>query len=119
MDTDAGQSAAGDRLTQLEFLKRVQERDLARTQRWIEDEKRRRAEQARGAAARPEPPEWLLEVGLTGRAAVYVHAGHCHMAGKRSRPLTADQARDALHNGPVPACVHCRPDTALGLGLNS
>ncbi|MFI7386190.1 DUF6233 domain-containing protein [Streptomyces sp. NPDC049813] len=112
MDTEG---TPADRLAQLQFLARVQERDLARTRRWIEDEERRRSEHARGEAARPEPPEWVLEVGLTGRAAVYVHAGSCHMTGRRTRPLTADQARDALHHGPVPACPHCRPDSALGL----
>ncbi|WP_394427334.1 DUF6233 domain-containing protein [Streptomyces sp. SGAir0957] len=110
-----GSAQVSDRLELLLFLERVQEQDLARTRRWIEDEKRRRAEHARGLAARPEPPDWLLEVGLTGRSAVYVHAGTCHMAGKRSRPINADQARDALHHGPVPPCPHCRPDTALGL----
>ncbi|MFE6153676.1 DUF6233 domain-containing protein [Streptomyces sp. NPDC057889] len=104
-----------DRLAQLEFLERVQMQELNRTRRWIEEEKRRQAERARGRAARPEPPDWLLELGLTGRTALYVHVGGCHMSGKRSRSITADQARDALHNGPVPACTHCRPDTALGL----
>ncbi|MFE7965379.1 DUF6233 domain-containing protein [Streptomyces cellulosae] len=37
-------------------------------------------------------------------------------AGKsgRCRPATRDQAVDALRRG-VPACTHCRPDTAVGL----
>ncbi|MFJ8826612.1 DUF6233 domain-containing protein [Streptomyces sp. NPDC102467] len=103
MDTE--QPAAG-RLAQLEFLERVQLQDLARTRRWIEDEKRRRA-------ARTVPSGWLLELGPTGRAAVHVHTGSCRSAGSRTRSITADQARDALRHGPVPACAQCRPDTAL------
>ncbi|WTO41185.1 DUF6233 domain-containing protein [Streptomyces achromogenes] len=31
----------------------------------------------------------------------------------RCRPATRQQALNALRH--VPACVHCRPDTALGL----
>ncbi|MDQ8707562.1 DUF6233 domain-containing protein [Streptomyces sp. LHD-70] len=104
-----------DRLSQLRFLERVQTRDLDRTRRWIADEERRRTERERGKAARPAPPDWLLELGLSGRSAIYVHTGDCHMAGKRIRQITAEQAREALHHGPVPACSHCRPDTALGL----
>ncbi|MGW1596685.1 DUF6233 domain-containing protein [Streptomyces sp. NPDC002343] len=40
-----------------------------------------------------------------------------HWAAARSgrcRPATRQQARDALLQH-VPACDHCRPDTALGL----
>ncbi|MEV1025923.1 DUF6233 domain-containing protein [Streptomyces sp. NPDC050264] len=103
MDTD---QPAADRLAHLEFLERVQLQELARTRRWIEDEKRRRA-------ARRAPATWLLELGPTGRAAVHVHTGGCHSAGTRTRSITADEARDALRHGPVPACTHCRPDTAL------
>jgi hypothetical protein len=43
-----------------------------------------------------------------------VHMGDCHMAGKRSRPITQDQARRALSDQ-VPACTHCRPDAGLGI----
>ncbi|WP_018528884.1 MULTISPECIES: DUF6233 domain-containing protein [unclassified Streptomyces] len=45
---------------------------------------------------------------------MYVHVGGCHMAGKRSRAATRDQARQALAAG-VDECPHCRPDTALGV----
>lgn len=48
-----------DRLAQLTFLQRAQER--ARMQRSIEDEQRRRAERACGLVTRPEPPDWLLK----------------------------------------------------------
>ncbi|MEU9333165.1 DUF6233 domain-containing protein [Streptomyces sp. NPDC048290] len=103
------------RLDLLRFLLRVQERDLARTRRWIADEERREAEEQRGAAARPEPPDWLLEHGINRAAApVAVHAGACHMAGPRSKGVPVDVARRALAEG-VPACTHCRPDTELGI----
>jgi hypothetical protein len=74
----------------------------------------REAEKARGEAVRPPVPDWLIERGLQGRNAVYVHVGDCHMAGKRSRPADRDQARQALAGG-TDACPHCRPDTALGV----
>ncbi|WP_338704291.1 DUF6233 domain-containing protein (plasmid) [Streptomyces sp. Q6] len=102
------------RLDLLRFLERVQEGDLARTRRWIAAEEQRQAERARGAAARPPEPDWLIEQGLTGRRAVYVHVGGCHMAGKRSAAASRGQARQALAAG-VDACPHCRPDTALGV----
>lgn len=102
------------RLDLLRFLERVQVRDLARTRGWIVNEERREAERLRGEQARPPAPDWLIEQGLDGRAPVYVHVGGCHMAGKRSRGVTHDQARRALHES-VDACPHCRPDTELGV----
>lgn len=102
------------RLDQLRFLKRVQEQDLERTRRWIEVEERREAERQRGIRARPPEPDWLIERGLNGRAAVYVHVGGCWNAGKRCRGVERDQALRALTEG-VDACPHCRPDTELGL----
>ncbi|MFE4818657.1 DUF6233 domain-containing protein [Streptomyces sp. NPDC056704] len=101
------------RLDQLLFLKRVQEADLERTRRWIAAEERRQAEQRRGEQVRPPEPDWLIEQGLSGRAAVYVHVGGCRMAGKRSRGVERDQALRALADG-VDACTHCRPDSELG-----
>ncbi|MGC9478804.1 DUF6233 domain-containing protein [Streptomyces sp. WG4] len=101
------------RLAQLRFLEAVQERDLARTRRWIGDEERRLAERRRAQAVRPPEPDWLLEQGLSGRTPpVYVHAGGCWNAGKRSAGISRDEARRALAEG-VPACSHCRPDTEL------
>ncbi|MGB8946180.1 MAG: DUF6233 domain-containing protein [Streptomyces sp.] len=102
------------RLALLRFLERVQERDLARTRRWIKEEEQREAERIRGEQTRPPAPDWLIEQGLAGRAPVYVHIGGCHMAGKRSRGVTQDQARQALYER-VDACPHCRPDTELGV----
>lgn len=92
----------------------MQERDLARTRRWIEDAERREAERLRGEQARPPAPDWLIEQGLAGRASVYVHLSGCRMAGKRSRAVTQDQARRALYEQ-VAACPHCRPDAELGV----
>ena len=106
---------APSRLSLLRFLERVQERDLARTRRWIADEERREGERQHGLQARPPAPEWLIELGLNRHAApVYVHAGDCWNAGKRSRPISRDQARRALADG-VKACPQCQPDTALGM----
>ncbi|MFD6471554.1 DUF6233 domain-containing protein [Streptomyces goshikiensis] len=84
-----------------------------------------RAEQAlaaaeeREAAVRqqpaPEPPAWLVERGRgAGRPPVRVHAGDCWDTGKHCAPAGAEQLRRLLAEG-VPACIHCRPDTALGV----
>ncbi|MFJ8827674.1 DUF6233 domain-containing protein [Streptomyces sp. NPDC102467] len=105
------------RLDLLRFLERVQEGDLARTRRWIEDEERRESERAFAAAHRPPVPDWLIEQSIgQGRLPVYVHAGHCVMAPKppRVRGVTQEQARQALGER-VEACPHCRPDTDLGV----
>ncbi|MFJ7963107.1 DUF6233 domain-containing protein [Streptomyces sp. NPDC096324] len=103
------------RLDLLRFLERVQEQDLDRTRRWIEDEETRERERERGIQARPPAPDWMIERGLDGHTPpVYVHRGDCHMAGKRSRGVTEDQARRALAER-VDACPHCRPDTELGI----
>ncbi|MGW4950653.1 DUF6233 domain-containing protein [Streptomyces parvulus] len=101
------------RLVLLRFLERVQQRDLDRTRRWIADEERRETERQRGIAARPAPPDWLLEKGLNRDSPpVYVHAGDCWNAGGRSHGVPRELARHALAEG-VKACPHCRPDTAL------
>ncbi|WP_329597865.1 DUF6233 domain-containing protein [Streptomyces pseudovenezuelae] len=102
------------RLALLRFLERVQERDLARTRRWIAQEEQRETEQQRGLAARPPAPDWLIERGLSLRNAVYVHVGGCWNAGSRSKGVERDQALRALAQG-VDACPQCRPDTALGI----
>ncbi|MFG2789115.1 DUF6233 domain-containing protein [Streptomyces sp. NPDC048419] len=103
------------RLALLRFLERVQERDLARTRRWIADEERREAERRRGLKARPSAPQWLIDVGLNPKAPpLFVHVGDCWMAGKRNRAVSREQARRALADG-VKACRQCQPDTALGM----
>ncbi|WOT40728.1 DUF6233 domain-containing protein [Streptomyces coeruleorubidus] len=102
------------RLALLRFPERVQERDLARTRKWIVDEERREVERQRGIEHLPPAPDWLIELGLNrDNAPVYVHVGDCWNAGKRSRGVERDQALRALAEG-VKACPQCRPDSALG-----
>ncbi|GGU84338.1 hypothetical protein GCM10010260_16710 [Streptomyces filipinensis] len=107
------------RLDMLRFARRVVEhqaaRQLALMDRWIADEERREAERRRRLASRQAAPEWLIERGLNGSSAVYVHLGGCTSAGGRSKGVGRDQAVRALTEGGVPACPLCRPDTALGL----
>ncbi|MFJ2675098.1 DUF6233 domain-containing protein [Streptomyces sp. NPDC087525] len=103
------------RLEALRFLERVQERDLARTRRWIAEEEGHVAE----IAARrppPPPPEWLVERGIDARRSpVAIHAGDCPMAGKMIRPITREQAVEALVEHGIRPCPMCRPDTSLGV----
>lgn len=100
------------RLDALRFLERIQVRDLDRTRRWIADEERRTSERQRALAARPPQPDWLIEQGIAGGRAVYVHQGGCTMVGRRSKAAEQDQALRALVEG-VDPCPHCRPDNAL------
>jgi hypothetical protein len=106
---------APSRLDMLRFLERVQQQDLARTRQWIAAEQQRQAERERGQERRPPQPDWTIEPGINrDSSATYVHVGGCHMAGKRRRAASREQAMQALVNG-VPACSHCRPDTELGI----
>ncbi|MEU5242601.1 DUF6233 domain-containing protein [Streptomyces asoensis] len=41
-----------------------------------------------------------------------VHAGGCHIAGKRYRGVDRSEALRWLAEG-IPACAHCRPDREL------
>jgi hypothetical protein len=75
---------------------------------------KREAERQHGIEHRPPPPDWLLEHSLNRDAPpVYVHAGSCHMAGKRSKSVDRSTALRALTEG-IDACPHCRPDSELG-----
>ncbi|KAB1144702.1 hypothetical protein F7R91_20895 [Streptomyces luteolifulvus] len=75
----------------------------------------RRAEEERGRVSRPQPPDWVVEIGIgADRPPVQVHADDCHMAGARRRPVSSDEARRLLTTG-LSACIHCRPDTRLHL----
>ncbi|MEU5901893.1 DUF6233 domain-containing protein [Streptomyces venezuelae] len=103
------------RLDLLRFLRRVQARDLARTDRWIAEEERRQAERTRGEQARPPVPEWIVERGIgQGGPPIEVHRGDCYAAGKRRTPVTREEARWELTRG-TRACTHCRPDSELGV----
>ncbi|MFG2607342.1 DUF6233 domain-containing protein [Streptomyces sp. NPDC048514] len=107
------------RLDMLRFARRVVEhqaaRQLALMDRWIADEERREAERQRRLAVRRTAPDWLIERGLNGRSAVYVHVGGCSGAGGRSKGIGRQQAVRALTEGGVTACPLCRPDTMLGI----
>ncbi|MGW7818775.1 DUF6233 domain-containing protein [Streptomyces puniciscabiei] len=107
------------RLDMLRFARRVVEhqaaRQLALMDRWIADEERREAERQRRLATRQAAPDWLIERGLNGRTAVYVHVGGCTGAGGRAAEVGRNQAVRALTEGGVAACPLCRPDTALGI----
>ncbi|POX42336.1 hypothetical protein C3488_36875 [Streptomyces sp. Ru72] len=91
-------------------------RQLRLIDRWIADEERREAERRKGEEMRPTPPDWLIQYGLNRANVDAVHTGDCGTAAKtgRCRPATRQQAIDALRQQ-VPPCVHCRPDTALGI----
>ncbi|MFE0512638.1 DUF6233 domain-containing protein [Streptomyces sp. NPDC058964] len=74
------------------------------------------AELRRDGQIRPDPPEWLLQGGLNKRNIDYVHTGDSWAAAQsgRCRPATRQQALNALRRQ-NPACIHSRPDTALGI----
>ncbi|MEV5880623.1 DUF6233 domain-containing protein [Streptomyces sp. NPDC052101] len=102
------------------FARRVVEqqtaRQLALIDRWIADEERREAERRRGEERRPTEPEWLIQYGLNRNNIDAIHVGGCRAPAKSGRcsPATRQQALDSLRRR-VPACPHCRPDTALGI----
>ncbi|MGA5416596.1 DUF6233 domain-containing protein [Streptomyces pseudogriseolus] len=108
------------RLELLRFARRVVVQQATAAVRqldgWIADEERREAERRRGEERRPAPPEWLIQHGLNRSNVDGVHVGDCWAAAKsgRCRPASREQVVEALRHGVV-ACVHCRPDTALGL----
>ncbi|MEV0444064.1 DUF6233 domain-containing protein [Streptomyces spectabilis] len=105
------------RLELLEFAERVAAQHLAQIRRWREVEQRQQAERAEGERRRPPAPEWLLEKGVDGRAATYVHVGSCWSGrkGARSQGITREQALQALTVDRTEPCPQCRPDTALGV----
>ncbi|MFJ7489659.1 DUF6233 domain-containing protein [Streptomyces sp. NPDC097727] len=74
----------------------------------------RAAEQERGKEQRPPTPDWMVERGIgQGAPPIEVHIGGCHMA-RNTQAVTRGQALQALVAG-VRACIHCRPDTELGI----
>ncbi|MGW9638842.1 DUF6233 domain-containing protein [Streptomyces albidoflavus] len=86
---------------------------LTRIDEAIAAAERREAEVRRGAEVRPDPPAYVVQLGIGTGPPVAVHAGDCPVAGSRVRPLDAEQARRALVD--VEACSMCRPDTDLGV----
>lgn len=108
------------RLQLLRFARRVVVQQataaLAQIDGWIAVEERCEAERRRGVEMRPAPPDWQIQYGLNRTNVDAVHTGDCWAAAKsgRCRPATRQQALDALRQQ-VPPCIHCRPDTALGI----
>lgn len=101
-------------LSQLRTLRTWHQLWVQRLDRAIAVAEQREAEVEQGRQRRPPEPDWLIERGLDGHTPpVAVHVGGCHMAGKRSRPVTRDEALRA-RTEQVPACIHCQPDRALG-----
>ncbi|MBT1188998.1 hypothetical protein HET69_34705 [Streptomyces sp. CJ_13] len=91
--------------------------ELSRTEQALAAAEEREAATARKQAtqASPEPAAWLVERGIgVGRLPVRVHAGDCWDTRSRCTPADADQIRALLAQG-IPACLHCRPDTTLGM----
>lgn len=87
---------------------------LQQVRQAITTAERREQERQHGEQVRPAQPDWLLEQGLNrDNPAVYVHAGGCWNAGKRSKGIDRATALQALAEG-VAACPHCRPDNELG-----
>jgi len=86
---------------------------VERIDRKIAAVQRRQAEEEHGRQSRPRPPDWIVELGIgADRTPVQVHAGTCHMAGKRRREVGRDEARRLLTEG-LQSCSHCQPDTQL------
>lgn len=108
------------RLQLLHFARRVvvQQATAALTQidGWIAAEERREVQRRQSEERRPPPPEWQIQYGLNRANVDAVHTGDCWAATKsgRCRPATRQQAIDALRRQVSP-CIHCRPDTALGI----
>ncbi|MER5464101.1 DUF6233 domain-containing protein [Streptomyces sp. NPDC002668] len=109
-------SESAPRLELLRFLRRVQEKQLQQTDRWIAQEEQREAAAARAARTRPPvDPDWCVSYGIGGdRKPLAVHVGDCGMA-KHRKPVSQEQARRAMTEEGVEACAFCRPDTALGV----
>lgn len=103
------------RLALLRFLRRVQEQQLAQTDRWIAEEERRTSlasQRVRRTASRD--PGFVISHGIgAGRRPFEVHVGDCRMA-RRTKPVTPVEARELLVEGVEP-CQFCRPDSELGM----
>ncbi|MFE5894968.1 DUF6233 domain-containing protein [Streptomyces sp. NPDC056468] len=78
-------------------VERIDHKIAAVQQRQAEEEHLRRN--------RPEPPDWIVELGIASdHTPVQVHADDCHIAGKRHRAVSCDEARRLLTGG-LPGCT--------------
>jgi hypothetical protein len=77
--------------------------------------RQRESEMARGHHTRPQPPEWVVELGIgNGHPPVELHTGDCYAVGRRLRPVGHDEARRLLSEG-LSDCSHCKPASRLGM----
>ncbi|MFI8962031.1 DUF6233 domain-containing protein [Streptomyces sp. NPDC053493] len=103
-------------LEKLRFLYRVQLQQVAQTQRWIDAELARVRERA-SRRPLPDGPAYVLSYLRAGGqpTADSVHLGDCRQASHHTRPLTREQALQAITSGGLRACEICRPDSELGV----
>ncbi|MEV5472791.1 DUF6233 domain-containing protein [Streptomyces sp. NPDC052207] len=112
--------SAPSKLDLLHFARRVVVQQataaIAQIDAWITQEETRESRRQQAGEMRPPPPEWVVERGLQKTNLVAVHTGDCWTVRKSGRcvGVSRAQAVDALRQQ-VPACTHCRPDTALGV----
>ncbi|WP_392750521.1 DUF6233 domain-containing protein [Streptomyces sp. LN590] len=88
---------------------------VARIDEAIAAAEQQEREKQQGEERRPPTPDWIVELGIgVGSPPIEVHVGGCYSAGKRRRAISREQAVAALDQG-IRACIHCRPDTELGV----
>ncbi|MET7492677.1 DUF6233 domain-containing protein [Streptomyces sp900116325] len=88
---------------------------LARIDEPIAAAERREREKRQGEERRPPTPDWTVELSIgVGAQPIEVHIGGCQTRGNVQRVITREQALAALADG-IRACIHCRPDTELGV----
>ncbi len=65
----------------------------------------------------PTGPTWVLSYLRQRGQPVEdsVHLGDCRMASHHAKPLTREQALQAITSGGIRACEICRPDSDLGV----
>ncbi|WP_328906114.1 DUF6233 domain-containing protein [Streptomyces sp. NBC_00234] len=106
------------RLDRLRIVREWQAYQLGRTDRTIAELEAREAAAARTRHVLPPPaPAWKLSMLRTGTGthADAVHVGDCGMSGRRTQPMTREQALRALTADGITACPFCRPDRDLGV----
>ncbi|WP_371792313.1 DUF6233 domain-containing protein [Streptomyces sp. NBC_01471] len=116
--------SAASEIELLEFHRRVQVQDLARTDHWLAEARQRETEEElrRERAAQP-PPEWVaardraqgtvtVHTTLGDRADICWGIKVDHV---RTKAINRAQALQALTTDGATPCDKCRPDTVLGV----
>lgn len=103
-------------LEKLRFLYRVQVGQLAQTEKWIDAELAKLRERA-SRRPLPDGPSYVLSYLRAGGqpTADSVHTGDCKQVSHHTKPLTREQALQAITSGGLRACEICRPDSELGV----